>query len=1278
MRRYVSFFIFALLALGSACGGSSEEGEESPAVILAFEALPPTIDPGMAAALRWDVRNATRIGITTADGERVPLDAAALDAREVEVRPTETTVYRLAARGKDGKTVTREARVSVRAGVLHIVTFAAQPTAVRAGESATLSWATENATAVRILADGTEVPLGDVSPAAGSVEVRPSRTTTYTLRASNATEVREATTTVEVRGGLEVELFADRSRIEFGQETLLRWRARDATRVEIRTGGEVLVDTSELAGSIAVAPTRATVYEAVAHGDGRTAQASATIRVAPVVERFEVAREGPFAVGESVELAWEVLGAAGVRIWTADGWSFDGAASGEVEAEVPSDGRFHLAARLDDEEVTRTLAFDLLQRPEVLSFTATPDALTVPEGESRAVEFAWEALRAERVEIRDEGGALVVEGAAAGTAEVQVASSGRYTLTAFNAAGVATRAVEVRTYPPPAIDAFSALPAHVAVGEPFALHWSTRGALVEILRNGVPVHGGPAGEGSLYLTIVEDARFALRVANEVGDTVERDLVVTVGPPTILAFESDRIRQGPGSSVEFTWTALGGISLVLSGPGGAVCSTMDPAEIPSGSCTAFLPSVPGTYRFTLQLANGLGQTDTAVIDVEVVDGPAILAFYADQSRITLGDELTFYWTTAVDADGQAPTLVLSDGADVYDLGDADPLSGSAAIVPLRSGPRTFRLTASTPGTTSAVRELTLSVLEPPQLTVYPPVGDYVPGTGPAVLLWESSHAVEVEIVQLDDQGGETVGYFVNPALVAAGSIDLHPPAPGATYRVIARNDLGASIAEEVHVSWAVPTIDVFVAVPDEVAVRGVAELQWMASSGADLKLSPQPLLPTEPFVDLADDPAVTTIPLGSCGPQQQAGEACAVVQLPFTFPFGGQSFDRVLVHEDGFLGFDTSYAGGFAGVAELPSTQAAHVALAPYWQPLRRTVPGAAREGRILYRTTIDATGVYAVIQWDGFWTEEATAADPAHLDFQVVLFPDGSFDFRYGTMEGPGASGEGASIGYQFPGGVEGRSISFQQAFVRGVGDLAFGLRWSALPTMGGVRTVHLHPGTVTFTLSADNGIDVVSAQTTVTVHPGVRLDEVRVVEPYPQVNEPFTITWTAERHARVQVEEPKADPNDPTEPVVVLCEVEPDDPQECTLVRSTTGTETFVVRAVGVLPGDEAVEAIEVRIYPTFRIDAFTATPNPVVVGEEVTLSWATTGASTIELTANGTVVDVSGLSPAGDAIDVVVEEDTSFVLTASASDGRVLTRTLEVTAEEPPPDDGTGQQDP
>src|SRR5690606_18933685 len=132
---------------------------------------------------------------------------------------------------------------------------------------------------------------------------------------------------------------------------------------------------------------------------------------------------------------------------------------------------------------------------------------------------------------------------------------------------------------------------------------------------------------------------------------------------------------------------------------------------------------------------------------------------------------------------------------------------------------------------------------------------------------------------------------------------------------------------------------------------------------------------------------------------------------------------------------------------------------------------------------------------------------------------------------------------------------------------------------------------TVTFTLLADNGIDVVSAQTTVTVHPGVRLDEVRVVEPYPQVNEPFTITWTAERHARVQVEEPKADPNDPTEPVVVLCEVEPDDPQECTLVRSTTGTETFVVRAVGVLPGDEAVEAIEVRIYPTFRIDAFTAT---------------------------------------------------------------------------------------
>src|SRR5690606_6758625 len=167
------------------------------------------------------------------------------------------------------------------------------------------------------------------------------------------------------------------------------------------------------------------------------------------------------------------------------------------------------------------------------------------------------------------------------------------------------------------------------------------------------------------------------------------------------------------------------------------------------------------------------------------------FYADRSRITLGDELTFYWTTGVDADGQAPTLVLSDGPDTYDLGGADPLAGSVTVVPLQPGARTFRLTASTPGTTSAAREDALSVLEPPQLAVIPPATGYVPGEGPVSLGWQAAHATEVEVFELNDLGATSVGLFVDPVLVAHRSADLLPPSPGATYRVVARNDVGAS-------------------------------------------------------------------------------------------------------------------------------------------------------------------------------------------------------------------------------------------------------------------------------------------------------------------------------------------------------------------------------------------------------------------------------------------------------------------------------------------------------
>src|SRR5581483_8944997 len=73
-----------------------------------------------------------------------------------------------------------------------ILNFAANPPSISAGQSATLSWSTLNATAVSI-----DKGIGS-QPAVGSVTVKPTATTTYTLTASGGGSSVTATATVTV------------------------------------------------------------------------------------------------------------------------------------------------------------------------------------------------------------------------------------------------------------------------------------------------------------------------------------------------------------------------------------------------------------------------------------------------------------------------------------------------------------------------------------------------------------------------------------------------------------------------------------------------------------------------------------------------------------------------------------------------------------------------------------------------------------------------------------------------------------------------------------------------------------------------------------------------------------------------------------------------------------------------------------------------------------------------------------------------------------------------
>ncbi len=1278
-HRFVAFFCMSLglLGLGAGCSSSENEAPSGAAAIASFAAIPPTIDPGMSSILRWEVSGAARLELATKEGAVIELLPKDLEAGQVEVHPEQTTRYVLMAWGKDGVQLSREARVSVRTDVLRIVDFEAAPRAIRAGQAITLSWTTEHATALRLFAkDGAEVALGDASKAQGSVKVEPRRSTTYVLRASNERAVEEATVAVEVEAALDAELFVDRSKIDFGQETILRWRSRSASRIVIRSGEEVLIDsTTELSGSLAIAPQAATAYELTAHGDAGTATATVAVKVAPVIDRFTSVSSGPMAPGADVDLQWTVRGADAVRISSVGGWSFDAdadaLAEGSIIAPVPDDGSFLLEASLGGEKVSRALRFGVLDPPSVLAFEVSPAILTLAPGGTAQVRFSWTTALASSISVAREGGGVVVsrnDGADTGEAQVEIDGGGVFVLTASSAAGTASRAVEVRTFAPPAISSFGAWPVHVGVGEAFELAWETAAASIAIEVEGQILHRGAGGAGSLQTQLAASSTFRLVAANEAGDTVEQPLEVTVGRPSILSFVADRSRHGPGSTVRFSWATLGGTSLQLSGPDGVVCTTAARDEIPAGACAVLLPSTPGPLTYSLRLANGLGQTDVEAVTVEVVDGPAILDFYAAASRLTLGESTTFSWITGVDADGQPPSLELADGADVYSLGGADPSQGSATITPLRTGSRIFRLTASTPGTAPSSRELQLLVVEAPTLVVTPQSAIFEPGQGSVELGWQSTHAVELEVFEVDDLGvASSIASYVDPALVAVGGVQVQPPAPGRTYRFVATNDAGGTAIREIEVSWAAPRISEFSVSPSDIALRSPTEIQWITEGTSSVSIAPSPLVETEVFVERSLSPTAAELQLSDCGPAQLPADGCVDVNLPFSFPYDGQLHSQARVYLHGVIGFDRSHAGGAQPNVELPSSQAPFIALAPFWQQLRTSVPDATREGRIFLESATDDHGDYVAIQWAGFWAASSTAAQPVDLNFEVVLYASGDFDFRYGRMQGADqlqwVDGRQASIGYQSAGGTQGRSISFQQAIDGGLDGLAFGVRPATLPAIGSIRALPLSLGTFDYTLTASGGGGSSTASGSVTVHPPVTLDDVRLVEAFLEPHTPFTIAWTTTGASEVRVELPQVAPEDP---VVVLCTVLPSQTQHCVLQEAVEGTYTYAVRAIGFGQMDEQVVEIDVTVLPPFSIDSFAATPSTVAPLEEVSLSWTTTNATSIALTANGVAVDVSALSPLTDSTTLEVEVDTTFVLTAT-SHGRTLSESRTVLVEEP-----------
>ena len=176
--------------------GNGGGGTPNPPVIDSFTATPATISVGDSSTLSWAIGQGeatlTELSITPDIGD-------VLGSSQVVVRPASTTTYTLSATNPDGVataqvTVTIEDEPPVTPP--SITLFAANPSEIASGESATLSWR---------LDEGSSPLTGlTIEPGVGNVlgrsevTVAPAETTTYTLTATSPDGSDTERTTVSV------------------------------------------------------------------------------------------------------------------------------------------------------------------------------------------------------------------------------------------------------------------------------------------------------------------------------------------------------------------------------------------------------------------------------------------------------------------------------------------------------------------------------------------------------------------------------------------------------------------------------------------------------------------------------------------------------------------------------------------------------------------------------------------------------------------------------------------------------------------------------------------------------------------------------------------------------------------------------------------------------------------------------------------------------------------------------------------------------------------------
>jgi hypothetical protein len=606
--------------------------------ISSFTVDPLMVEPGGMVTLAWQMAGAASAKITGGPDPYIIPDNE-LTQGAVRVPVNDPTTFTLSALNDAGEVM---ATVSVGVNGLPptVSTFSATPAVSIEGEPVVLSWQTAGASSITIAdTSANMLDLTGQSPTAGQITVNPTRSTSYTLTATNPFGSKPKSVEVTVLPKITVTSFAATpDSVTAGLATTLSWEISGTpTSVEIQSDQGALIPlgaASPTSGSVQVTPAVTTLYTITAKDDAQEVSATATVTVlplAPTITSF-TSNVPQIGAGGMITLSWVTVDATTITLADAAGAMVDvtgkNPLADSVQLSPAASTTYTLTAANAGGMASASVMITVGAPVTINAFTVTPTSVAAGD----PVTLSWDISDAISLSITSSDGAVVTTTGKSLTQDSVTVQPGTgaitYTLTADGFAGPVTATATVSVNAGVAISDLSATPNPVLAGQPITLSWTTISAasiaLTATTTGGttpIDVTGKNAASDTLSVSPAEDTTYTLTATDAMGASVTSTLDVTVYVAAdVLTFTASSNTAIAGQPITLTWTAVGATAISITDQRGQMVALPMGANL-AGDSVVVRPQ--STTSYTLVANGAQGTSDSASASVTVTPAPLLI-------------------------------------------------------------------------------------------------------------------------------------------------------------------------------------------------------------------------------------------------------------------------------------------------------------------------------------------------------------------------------------------------------------------------------------------------------------------------------------------------------------------------------------------------------------------------------------------------------------------------------------------------------------------------------